>query len=512
MKKKKKPDKIEKEEYCEWFTEKTKKFSEHLWLPNGQDIVHSHKYKFNDNQQTIKFESFKSNVYQEKFKPKYKPQKNILKLRENNYNKSIKKAKEDKTLDDDEKKKKLYAIEKSYKKFLKSYGKTMKSKNIQIHLTSEQKKIIMKWIDESDKVYNYCVDMYNDKHESFTMDYKKLKLLVFKELFKGNKSCPYDILTDEVRIFCSNLKSCLTNKENNNIKKFEMKYRRNFNSRSLLIPKTAITKKGIYPTVLGKFTNNKLTEILKNPISDSRLIYNKKTGTVYLNIPIMVTKKNIIHPKDIVSIDPGESIPFVTYSEDNYCKIGENMRKKILYEQSKIKKNQKLLNGIFYIKNKKHLRVKINKSYKKIRNIVREMINKTAIFLCSNYKRILLPEFPVQNIVKQFSVSKVKEFENPRERAKMNKLYKRIKFVLLNLSHYKFRQHLSHKCDEYGCQLEIVNEYNTSKCCTKCGFLSDNYIHRHKHCPKCKYDINRDVNGARNILLKNHNLFIKAIR
>jgi len=140
------------------------------------------------------------------------------------------------------------------------------------------------------------------------------------------------------------------------------------------------------------------------------------------------------------------------------------------------------------------------------------MINKTAIFLCSNYKRILLPEFKVQDIVKQFSISKVKKIENPNERAKMNKLYKRIKFVLLNLSHYKFRQHLSHKCDEYGCQLEIVNEYNTSKCCTKCGFLSNNYNRRHKHCPKCKYEINRDVNGARNILLKNHSLFIKAIR
>ena len=350
MKRKKKPDKpdkFEKKEYCEWFTKQTKQLSEQLWLPNEQDISHSYKYKFNDGQQTVKFESFKSNNQQEIFRPKYKLQKNILKSREENYNNSIKKAKEDKKLDDEKKKKKLYAIEKSYKKFLKLHGKTVKSKNIQIHLTSEQIKIIMRWINECDKVYNYCVNMYNDKHKLFTMDYKKLKLVVFKELFKGNKLCPYDILTDEVRIFCSNLKSCLTNKENNNIKKFEMKHRRNLNFRSLLIPKTAISEKGIYSTILGKFTSEKLTEILQNPICDSRLIYNTKTNSVYLNIPIMVAKKTIEHPKDIVSIDPGESIPFVTYSEDNYCKIGENMRKKILCEQSKIKKYQIKIKFIF---------------------------------------------------------------------------------------------------------------------------------------------------------------------
>jgi transposase len=56
---------------------------------------------------------------------------------------------------------------------------------------------------------------------------------------------------------------------------------------------------------------------------------------------------------------------------------------------------------------------------------------------------------------------------------------------------------------EYGCELKIVTEEYTSMCCSNCGMLSDNYKKRMKTCPYCKLSINRDVNGSRNILIKN---------
>lgn len=43
----------------------------------------------------------------------------------------------------------------------------------------------------------------------------------------------------------------------------------------------------------------------------------------------------------------------------------------------------------------------------------------------------------------------------------------------------------------------------------KCGSLSKNFNGREKLCDKCGYKINRDVNGARNILLKNAKQHIK---
>jgi transposase len=50
---------------------------------------------------------------------------------------------------------------------------------------------------------------------------------------------------------------------------------------------------------------------------------------------------------------------------------------------------------------------------------------------------------------------------------------------------------------------KIVSEEYTSQCCSKCGYLSDEYVGSEKKCPYCNLEINRDVNGSRNILIKN---------
>lgn len=53
--------------------------------------------------------------------------------------------------------------------------------------------------------------MFNNKDPNFVMDYRKLKLVIFNDLYPDKKPVPYDILTDEVRIALSNIKSCMTN-------------------------------------------------------------------------------------------------------------------------------------------------------------------------------------------------------------------------------------------------------------------------------------------------------------
>ena len=98
--------------------------------------------------------------------------------------------------------------------------------------------------------------------------------------------------------------------------------------------------------------------------------------------------------------------------------------------------------------------------------------------------------------------NEVKQAEIKRMRKKKT-LSKRTKFVLNMLSHYKFKQHLINKCDEYGCEINIVTEEYTSKCCSKCGILSENYTNRIKTCISCGLKIDRDINGSRNILIKN---------
>jgi putative transposase len=79
-------------------------------------------------------------------------------------------------------------------------------------------------------------------------------------------------------------------------------------------------------------------------------------------------------------------------------------------------------------------------------------------------------------------------------------LQKNIKFVLNQISQYKFQQHLQHKCDEYGCKLLIVTEKYTLQCCEHCGNLSKKFNKRIKTCNYCGTIYHRDING--NISLK----------
>lgn len=112
------------------------------------------------------------------------------------------------------------------------------------------------WFNECIKVYNKCVDKHKIDPKLFFDSYMIVKQEIFKDLYgidctnifedfesstdikliipdklqkNGNeKKAPYDVLTDEVRLFCSNLKSAKTNLQNCNINHYEMKYKNVF--------------------------------------------------------------------------------------------------------------------------------------------------------------------------------------------------------------------------------------------------------------------------------------------
>ena len=80
-----------------------------------------------------------------------------------------------------------------------------------------------------------------------------------------------------------------------------------------------------------------------------------------------------------------------------------------------------------------------------------------------------------------------------------------MKQVLNSQKHYGFKMFIKSKAEEYGTHVYDVKEDYTSQTCTKCGMLSKKYDkNRMKECEnrRCKYKIDRDINGSRNILLK----------
>ena len=124
----------------------------------------------------------------------------------------------------------------------------------------------------------------------------------------------------------------------------------------------------------------------------------------------------------------------------------------------------------------------------KIRNLVKDVHFKTASWLCQSFQDIIIPPFETSQMVKR------------AKRCIGNKTVR----SMLTWSHYGFRQRLMSKAEELGCKIHVLGEHYTTKTCTNCGFYNPK-IRGEKvlTCPCCNVKVDRDVSGARNILMKN---------
>ena len=74
--------------------------------------------------------------------------------------------------------------------------------------------------------------------------------------------------------------------------------------------------------------------------------------------------------------------------------------------------------------------------------------------------------------------------------------------MMLGLSHYAFRQKLLQRAEEKKNHIIIIDEAYTSKTCGRCGNIKKNLNGSKTYkCKKCDLEIDRDINGARNIML-----------
>lgn len=110
---------------------------------------------------------------------------------------------------------------------------------------------------------------------------------------------------------------------------------------------------------------------------------------------------------------------------------------------------------------------------------------KTANMLCKMTDKILLGNISTASILQ-------------------GNLSKFLKPLFQTLSHYTFSELLQSKCEEYRVEYARVDESYTSKTCGGCSALNETLgASKVFICSKCSFTIDRDVNGARNIMIKN---------
>ena len=544
---------------CDWWS---KELSDCFPLPSVDDVQISNNLNFGyGTHNELYSESFLfSDLVLNNFSFNKLPEINYseeIKNINDKYDKKINGITKSKKYNDRQKDIKIKECITKKNKDVSNIGSTIKTIKFRIYPDDKQTQILNTWFNSCIKIYDFCVEKYNTNKKYFKNMNKFDKLKIFNDIYGEDvKDAPYDMLSDEVGVFFSNLKSCITNLKNGHIKHFKLTSKDTSKSQSAFIPKTAFRKEGFYLSLLGKVKGmNNIKKMDLTKICDARLLVDKSKAEneYYLCIPYFEKNKQKKDKIRVGALDPGELIFQSYYSELGYGKLGINMRNKILRIEKKIRRYQRILSQkrndnkslnkqnlreykkekiiakykkkgkVFaerklrknsILRNKTNIKKRIRKCYTKIKNIVKELHNKTALYLVKNFDRILLPKFETKNILRKRKYNKEYfnklAIEKGEEECKkeIKKVYKqrrlngRVKFVLNSLSHYKFKMHLSNKCREYGSELVEVTEEYTSKTCTNCGIQSENYNNRIKSC-KCGYKINRDINGARNILIKN---------
>lgn len=306
------------------------------------------------------------------------------------------------------------------------------------------------------------------------------------------KEIPYDTRQLAIKELVGAYKSCFASSKKGLIKKFNIQ----FKSKKSKIQTFHVTKKALKPNLslfvrrFGKKplrTRKRMKRWIRKNIKEiyHDFIIMKQVNRWYICLPIKIKRKNIKNKLDVCALDPGVRTFQTLYSPNgNVSKFGDRTNLLLKRLNERIDK-LKSIRSKKEIKKKK--RYKMKKRCKllrtKIVNIVSDLHWKTANHLCKTYKYILLPTFETKIMV----------------RKKKRKITKRTTREMLGLSHYKFKEKLKQKAEEYGSKVIDVSEAYTSKTCSTCGKLKKI---GGKEMFKCCYKMDRDINGARNILIR----------
>jgi IS605 OrfB family transposase len=134
---------------------------------------------------------------------------------------------------------------------------------------------------------------------------------------------------------------------------------------------------------------------------------------------------------------------------------------------------------------RKRARKKVRAAMLKTRDLKSDAHWKTAKSLCERYDHVVIPRLPVAKMVQTLARSTSRQ--------------------LMHWSHYQFRQRLQHKAAQLGVCVHVVNEAYTSMTCGRCLWIEESFRRnssKHFECRRCGYAADRDLNAARNIMLK----------
>jgi IS605 OrfB family transposase len=320
---------------------------------------------------------------------------------------------------------------------------------------------------------------------------------------------PHDTRQLAVDNAVSAYKSAMTNKKRGNIRNFRLGYMSkkktthmfNIDPRAINIKKdkkNGELKVSIFTKKLGKdkflFIKKKYMKQIENEISENKsevkMLYDR--GAWYLIFCVKGKTQNKCDNLHSIALDPGVRTFQTGYSPNGSTyKFGERQLNQMKTIHSKIDKLKSIIGtpGAANRRKKLNIRKRLAKLEFRLRGIIHNLHNQVGSFLARNYKYILLPDFETSGMQES------------------NNIHSTTKRRMNGLAHYKFQLKMDHLCKKYGSELNLVNEAYTSKTCGSCGKIKEDLgsdcIY---NCSNCRYILDRDIHGARNIWIKTYGL------
>lgn len=256
-----------------------------------------------------------------------------------------------------------------------------------------------------------------------------------------------------------------------------------FNKRrkNLVIEPISVSRKynGIFIRELGEMkTSQPLNIITQNSI----LQYDSYKKTYVIITPKTTNKTVEVEQYKKCGVDIGVRTFMTVYSQANSYEIGTNTKNTIDRINNRLDKIRSSYNK--KIINEKQFKNLYNKYSDKLINKISDMHNKTAKFLLTNYKTIVIEKVSIKQMVSNLT----------------GNLHDITKRRLLALSHYKFKMKLKQMSVKYGTTIIETSAYLTSKNCHNCKTTNDK-LNSNKLfiCENCNLLMDRDINAAINI-------------
>lgn len=252
-----------------------------------------------------------------------------------------------------------------------------------------------------------------------------------------------------------------------------------------------------YPRQLGEII---LTESIPEESFSKSAVVKYENGQWYMCVQQHVSIARLLDGETsrICALDPGVRTFQTLYSESQVVKYGEGFSKEVLLPVvlsiskwiSKrdlfIAKFKDRKETQYYSDMMKYFERKLNKLKARRNNLINDLHKQVAYDIVMNNDVILLPSFNTSNMVTKGEDGK-------------RKLRKKTIRAMLNLSHYKFKVYLNYLAMKYGKTVIEVNEAYTSK--TFAGKIFS-VGSKEKFKTTLGKIIDRDINGARNILIR----------